>query len=88
MLKAGGKFYLFDVVFSFDIADYKVSLDQWGESFGEKMGAEFVAEVEAHIREEFSTFDWVMKELLEKAGFEIESCDYKGGFLATYLCSK
>jgi putative AdoMet-dependent methyltransferase len=88
MLKSGGKLYLFDVVFSFDVADYKICLDNWGKLFAETMEPEFVAEVQTHIREEFSTCDWIMEGLLERAGFEIELSNYKDDFLATYLCTK
>ena len=88
MLKTDGKLYLFDVVFSFDVAEYKTCLDHWGKSFGQTMDTEFVAEVQTHIREEFSTSDWIMEGLLERAGFEIEHSDYKDDFLATYLCTK
>ena len=88
MLKPNGKFYLFDVVFSFDVADYRCRLDEGVKSTGEKVGSEFVAEVETHARDEYSTFDWIMEELLKKAGFEIDTSDYRDGFLATYLCTK
>ncbi len=88
MLKPGGKLYLFDVVFSFDIADYKRCLDEFVKSAGKNVGPEFAAEAEIHAREEYSTFDWIMEEMLKKAGFKIENKDYKDGFLATYLCTK
>ncbi len=88
MLKPGGKFYLSDVVFSFDVGDYKSCLGTWVRATGEKVDSEFVAEVETHAREEYSTFDWAMEELLKRAGFKIEKSDYKDGFLATYLCAK
>ncbi|MDP2216288.1 MAG: hypothetical protein Q8J68_03250 [Methanolobus sp.] len=41
-----------------------------------------------HIKEEFSTFDWVIEELIEKASFRIEEAFYDNGFIATYLCIK
>ncbi len=88
MLKPGGKFYLFDVVFSFDINNYKTYLDQWVEGTKQKVGNEMAAEVEIHASEEYSTFDWIMEEMLKKTGFNIEMNDYKNGVLATYLCKK
>ena len=88
ILKAGGKLHLFDVVFSFDIADYKFRLDEWVSSTVEKVGPEIAAEVEITVRDEYGTFDWVMKGLLERAGFKIEKSDYIDGFVAGYLCTK
>ena len=88
MLKPKGKLYLFDVVFSFDIADYQACLDEWVKSTAEKVGPEFAEGAETHVRDEYSTFDWLMESLLEKAGFEIEKNDYKHDLLTTYLCTK
>lgn len=40
------------------------------------------------IREEYSTFDWIMEELLKRAGFSIDEVDYSDGFMAVYVCTK
>ena len=87
MLKVGGKFYLFDVVFP-TAADYASYYEDWVSTFTEKVGMEFADEVETHIRNEYSTFDWIMEGLLRRAGFHIDSADYTDGFGATYLCTK
>ncbi len=88
MLKPGGKFYLFDVVFSFDQSGYRSALDDWVQSTSQNVGLEFKEEVETHIRDEYSTFDWIMEGLLERAGFKIVTADYQDDFLVKYLCSK
>ena len=88
MCKAGGKLYLFDVVFSFNIDDYETRLDQWAKSTAERIGPAFAAEVKTHIREEYSTFDWIMEGLLDRAGFAIEKADYRNDFMAAYLCTR
>ena len=87
MLKPGGKFYLFDVVFPM-MEDYAACFGGWVDTFAEKVGPEFAAEVETHIRDEFSTFDWVMEGLLRRAGFHIDSAEYDDQLGATYLCTK
>lgn len=71
MLKPGGKFYLFDVVFSFPAENYINELNAWIEGMRDAAGDELADETEIHVRDEFSTFDWVMDSLLEKAGFII-----------------
>jgi hypothetical protein len=43
---------------------------------------------EIHIKEEFSTLDWIMEGLLKSAGFNIEQVNYYDGFMANYLCIK
>jgi cyclopropane fatty-acyl-phospholipid synthase-like methyltransferase len=88
MLKPGGRLFLFDVVFPSDLTGYEARFDGWIQSMAEKVGAEFAAEAETHIRDEYSTFDWTMEGLLNRAGFRIDQAEYMGGFGATYLCSK
>jgi putative AdoMet-dependent methyltransferase len=88
MLKPGGKLFLFDVVFPSEMNGYEDRFDEWIQSMAEKVGAEFAAEAETHIRDEHSTFDWIMEGLLNRAGFRIDQAEYMDGFGATYLCSK
>jgi putative AdoMet-dependent methyltransferase len=88
MLKTGGRIFLFDVVFPSDMTGYEARFDGWIQSMAEKVGAEFAAEAETHIRDEYSTFDWIMEGLLNRAGFRIDQAEYMDGFGATYLCAK
>jgi ubiquinone/menaquinone biosynthesis C-methylase UbiE len=88
MLKPEGKLFLFDVVFSFDVNDYKDRLDNWIKSTAEKAGLTFAMEAQTHVHEEYSTFDWIMEGLLEQAGFVIDKAEDKDEFIAAYLCTK
>ncbi|MDD5011191.1 MAG: methyltransferase domain-containing protein [Phycisphaerae bacterium] len=88
MLKTGGKFNLFDVVFSFKPDNYQPAINEWIKSITANENSEISAEAITHIAKEFSTFDWIMEEMLQRAGFEIESKNYKDGFFASYLCVK
>lgn len=87
MLKEGGKFYLRDVVFPSLVQDYDSYFNKIITDLKISAGDEIAEETEIHIREEFSTLDWIMEGLLKSAGFYIESveCD---GFMAGYLCKK
>jgi ubiquinone/menaquinone biosynthesis C-methylase UbiE len=88
MLKTGGKLLLADVVFSFDTTDYESFITRFIQSMTDRMGDQMRKELETHFRQEFSTYDWVMEGLLEKAGFKVDKADYREGFFATYLCIK
>jgi len=88
MLKDGGKLYLRDVVFPSEVDDYGSFFTQIIENITESAGGEMAEEIETHIKEEFSTFDWIMEGLLKRTGFSIESIDYDNRFLATYVCTK
>ncbi len=88
MIKPQGRLYLFDVVFSFDPAEHADFFEGVVRSTTQKMGADFATEVEIHLREEFSTCDWIMEALLEKAGFAVDAAEYADGFTATYVCTR
>ncbi|OGV50579.1 MAG: hypothetical protein A2X49_12290 [Lentisphaerae bacterium GWF2_52_8] len=88
LIKPGGRFFLFDVVFSFNPDDCEKVFDDWLKGIEETLGPEFAREAAVHLRDEYSTFSWVMEGLLARAGFEIESCEYEKGLLAKYLCRK
>ncbi|MBN1304326.1 MAG: 3-isopropylmalate dehydratase small subunit [Anaerolineales bacterium] len=87
MLKPGGRFFLFDVVFPMT-PNYVDCFNGWVGDFVALVGQEFAGEVETHLRDEYSTFDWIMEGLLRRAGFVIDSCEYNSGMGATYLCTR
>ena len=68
--------------------DYESRLDQWVKSTSAKVVPTFAGEVKTHVREEYSTFDWIMEGLLERAGFEIETAHYGNEFMAAYVCTR
>ncbi len=88
MLKNDGIFYLKDTVYSFDINQYKDFFGALVEKAKNSGNEAFSKDVESSISEEFSTLDWIMKSLLNKAGFFIEKATYQEGILAQYVCKK
>ncbi len=88
MLKDGGRLYIRDVVYSFDAADYEKFFDGYLSRMAEIGGEGTPEDILIHIRDEHSTMGWIMEGMIEKAGFAIESADYRAGFIATYLCVK
>ncbi len=87
LLKNGGTFYLVDVVFSFPIEEYNHKIDNWIDTMKEKVGVDFAKEAEMHIKEEFSTFDWIIEKMLHKSGFKFD-IRHKDDFFAVYCCKK
>ena len=88
MIKTGGKIYIKDVVFSFDLARYKSHIKAFIQIIINKTEPGMKWELETHFRREFSTCGWIMEGLLERAGFRIDNAHYKDDFFATYLCTK
>jgi putative AdoMet-dependent methyltransferase len=87
-LKPGGKFYLFDIVFPGAEKNLAAPIEKFIGSLEDRVGPEFAAEAETHIREEYSTYDWIMEGMLARAGFRIDRAEYGDGFGAAYLCVK
>lgn len=47
------------------------------------------AELAEHLREEFSTYGWLLEPLLERAGFAIQRAEARApGTYAAYVCVK
>ncbi|MFA5259870.1 MAG: methyltransferase domain-containing protein [Candidatus Omnitrophota bacterium] len=88
MLKMGGLLYIHDIVFQFDPQEYVSKINSWISAFEKAAGEEFRREVETHIREEYSTFGWIMKGMIEKAGFTVEKCRSADGFVTEHACRK
>ncbi len=88
MLKKGGKFYLRDTVYSFTIDNYKNFFNNWIDGVEHAAGEELACDLETAVREEYTTLNWIMEELLKKAGFSIDIADYSEGFMAIYMCTK
>ena len=89
LLKPGGKFYLRDVIFSFLPAEYKTAIDEWIKQVAKPEGQGWtVRDFEMHVREEHSTFAWIIEAMLTRSGFDIVESNYQSPTYAEYLCIK
>jgi ubiquinone/menaquinone biosynthesis C-methylase UbiE len=88
MMKVGGILYIHDVVFQFNPADYKLKINEWIDGYADKLSPDFLEEFEIHIRDEFSTFDWILRGMIERAGFMIDKVKSFDGFSSEYFCVK
>ena len=85
-IRPGGRLYLRDVVFSFEANTYEASVEDWIRRMPVVSGFSR-QEFETHVREEYSTFAWVLEGFLERAGFDILEREYPTREYAEYLCS-
>ncbi|VVB69257.1 Ubiquinone/menaquinone biosynthesis C-methyltransferase UbiE [uncultured archaeon] len=88
MLKDGGKLCLRDVVYSFDVKEHEAFFEDYISKAAENVSEEFAGLLTAHVKNEYSTLDWIMKGMLEQAGFRVDRVDHKDGFIGLYLCTK
>jgi GrpB-like predicted nucleotidyltransferase (UPF0157 family)/SAM-dependent methyltransferase len=89
MLRPGGILRLVDVVYGFDPADAGTVLERWMETAAADDPEDdwTRAELEEHVRDENSTFTWLLEPMLEKAGLTIEHAEYsEDRMFASYIC--
>jgi hypothetical protein len=87
MLAPGGRLHLRDAVFQFQPSGHAEAFGNFVRGACEHFGPEMTARAERHIREEFSTMDWILEGMLRRAGFRIEMADHFHG-PASYFCRK
>ena len=91
VLRPGGVLRLWDVVYSFEPADAEQRIEAW---ITDTMTADVErgwtrSELAEHVRDEHSTFTWLLEPTIERAGFEIIDADHSAsGVFARYLCKK
>ena len=87
MLRPGGILRLRDLVFSFAPAETDAVIDAWLAAAASDPRAGWArSELERHLREEHSTFSWLLEPMLARAGFELREAGYSPSrIFATYV---
>lgn len=91
MLRPGGVLRLSDIVYSLEPADAAAGLERWMSrtASGSIDDGWTRAELEEHVRDEHSTFVWLLEPMISRAGFVIEQADYsEDHIVARYICVK
>ena len=88
LLRLGGTFRMRDLFLSCPLAEVQEVVEAWlaGAAATPDIGWTR-AELETHLREEYSTFTWLFEPMLQEAGFEIQEATYSGSRIyAEYTC--
>jgi ubiquinone/menaquinone biosynthesis C-methylase UbiE len=86
ILKDSGRLYIQDVVIEEE--NSIENINSFIES-QEQLGGEFLrVDAIEHFRDEFSTYDWVLEGMLERAGFTVDSKESISSLVARYFCAK
>ena len=89
MLRPAGRLFLSDVVFSFPMTEHRHEIDAWIARMAKPSGEGFTAaDFATHVRDEHSTYDWILEGLIERAGFRIDRKDRWDAVYADYTCTK
>jgi SAM-dependent methyltransferase len=87
ILRPNGVFRLWDTVYSFDLSDADARLEAWCATLDGDVESEWTrADIEEHVRDEHSTFSWLLEPMLRASGFKIEDVVYSpDGIYAKYV---
>lgn len=90
MLKAGGVFYLRDLVFSFDPAETETVIDGWLANAAISPDKGWTkTELITHLQTEYSTYSWLLETMLDKCGFDIQQVEHGATRVhSAYVCVK
>ncbi len=89
-MRRGAVLRLADVVYSFEPDEAPARIEGWCSTGGIGIEAAWTREeLEEHVRDEHSTFTWLLEPMLERAGFRIDQADYSAdGIFASYIARK
>ncbi len=89
ILRPRGVLRLSDIIYSFDVTEAEDRIEQWCATLPvqAETDREWVqGDIEEHVRDEHSTFTWLLEPMIERSGFEIEHSAYSvDGFFAEYV---
>ena len=87
ILKPGGVLYLRDLVYSFDPDDAERVIDGWLAGASTDPGSGWTRpELETHLRDEYSTFSWLLEPMIERAGLKIHDVQHTASIFSAYTC--
>jgi ubiquinone/menaquinone biosynthesis C-methylase UbiE len=88
ILRPGGVLRLRDLIFSCELDDAGATIERWLGGASTQPGIGWSrAELATHLREEYSTFSWLLEPMLEQAGFAIRRVEYSDSrIFADYVC--
>jgi ubiquinone/menaquinone biosynthesis C-methylase UbiE len=89
LLRTGGILRLLDIAYSFDPSEISDRVQRWRSTLPMEATAEgewVQADIDEHVRDEHSTFTWLLEPMMERSGFRIEEAAYSpDAFFAEYV---
>lgn len=89
LLRPGAVLRLLDVAYSFAPAEMSDRIERWRSTLpvaAETADAWVRADIDEHVRDEHSTFTWLLEPMMERTGLRVEEAIYSAdGFFAEYV---
>lgn len=89
LLAPGGILVLSDLVYDFEPAEADHRIEEWLAGAAATPAEGWTrSELTEHVRDEHSTFAWLLEPLLAHVGLGLLERDVRGGIYATYVCRR
>jgi SAM-dependent methyltransferase len=89
ILRPGGILRLRDLVFDFEPAEAEERIDAWfSGAVSDSARGWTASELAEHVRSEYSTYSWLLDELLRRTQFEIIERSFRRSAYGTYTCRR
>jgi len=87
ILRPGGILRLHDLIFDFAPADAETQVVAWiGGAVPEPSRGFTQEELAEHVRDEFSTYSWLLESMLDRTGFEVTERTFRRSVYGAYTC--
>lgn len=89
-MRPGAVLRLWDVVYSFQPDEAEERIESWCATGATSVETDWIrAELEEHVRDEHSTFTWLLEPMIERSGFRIDDAEYSpDGIFARYVARR
>jgi ubiquinone/menaquinone biosynthesis C-methylase UbiE len=90
ILRSGGHFRLWDVIYNFEPQEARDRIEAWCSTGGASTLNEWTrSELEEHVRDENSTYRWLLEPMIERAGLSIQAVEFSNdGLVGRYVLRK
>lgn len=89
ILRPGGILRLMDIVYAFEPSQAEERIERWCATLPTEATTDAVwtrRDIEEHVRDEHSTFTWLLEPMIERCGFRLEQIDHSDdGIIAAYV---
>jgi SAM-dependent methyltransferase len=87
LLRPGGVLRLKDLAYDFEPGEAADRIEAWlAGAVADPERGYTAADLELHVRSEFSTWSWLLDALLDRSGFDVVERSYRRGVYGTYTC--
>lgn len=88
-LRPGGVLFLRDLVFDAEPGELAPVVERWLADAADSSDEGWTREeLETHLREEHSTYTWLLEPMLERAGLAVEAAETSRGVYSRFVCRK